>query len=143
MAARLAGNRAVSLVKCASIECTAPIYSMRVCMRVLILGEQDGVRVFPLRPLVKGLPASKKADALKQFEGNGADMGTFRISDVNAPGRVSLCNGETRGFSKTDVVDDRSGELILFFCLKRRGFVSYRLIIVYLLSGRNLCFTES
>lgn len=118
MAARLAGDGAVSLVKCVSIECTAPIFSMRVCMRVLILGEQGGVRVFPLRPLVKGLPASKKADALKQFEGNGADMGKSHASDVNAPGGASLCNGETRGFSKTDVVDDSSGELILFFCLK-------------------------
>lgn len=108
MAASLAGDGAVSLVKCASIECTAPIYSMRVCMRVLILGEQDGVRVFPLRPLVKGLPANKKPDALKQFEGNDADNPKFDASDVNAPGGASLCNGETRGFSKT-VVDDGSG----------------------------------
>lgn len=127
MAARLAGDGAVGLVKCASIECTAPIYSMRVCARVLVLGEQDGVRVFPLRPLVKGLPASKKADALKQVDGNGADMERIHASDVNAHGGASLCNGEIRGFSKTDVadVDDSSGLLILiffFFCLKLKMF---------------------
>ncbi|KAJ4960280.1 hypothetical protein NE237_020190 [Protea cynaroides] len=44
----------VLLVKCAVIDCTAPICSMSILFGFLLLGEDNGVRVFPLRPLVKG-----------------------------------------------------------------------------------------
>ncbi|XP_043716414.1 uncharacterized protein LOC122664593 [Telopea speciosissima] len=44
----------VHLVKCAVIDCTLPICSMTILFGFLLLGEDNGVRVFPLRPLVKG-----------------------------------------------------------------------------------------
>ncbi|CAA3022301.1 Hypothetical predicted protein [Olea europaea subsp. europaea] len=44
----------LKLMKCAVIDCCFPVFTMRVLSGYLILGEENGVRVFPLRPLVKG-----------------------------------------------------------------------------------------
>lgn len=44
----------VKLMKCAVIDCVLPVFSVSVKFGHLILGEVNGVRVFPLRPLVKG-----------------------------------------------------------------------------------------
>ncbi|XP_020255164.1 uncharacterized protein LOC109831955 isoform X2 [Asparagus officinalis] len=54
------GGERVELEKCAVVECTRPIYEIRVSMGVLALGEVGGVRVFPLRPMVKGEQGLKK-----------------------------------------------------------------------------------
>ncbi|XP_077253228.1 uncharacterized protein LOC143892477 [Tasmannia lanceolata] len=50
---RLASEDGIDLIKCAVIDCVLPIHSVRVSLGFLLLGEVDGVRVFPLRPLVK------------------------------------------------------------------------------------------
>lgn len=44
----------VKLMKCAVIECCNPVWSFSISFGFLILGEDNGVRVFNLRPLVKG-----------------------------------------------------------------------------------------
>lgn len=44
----------LKLMKCAVIDCSLPVFSISVSLGFLILGEHSGVRVFPLRPLVKG-----------------------------------------------------------------------------------------
>jgi len=44
----------VKLMRCAVIECSKPVFSISVSSGFLILGEESGVRVFNLRPLVKG-----------------------------------------------------------------------------------------
>lgn len=44
----------VKLMKCAVIDCTLPIFSMHISYSYLVLGEENGVRVFQLRPLLKG-----------------------------------------------------------------------------------------
>lgn len=41
-------------MKCAVIDLVLPVYSVAVSMGFLLLGEMDGVRVFPLRPLING-----------------------------------------------------------------------------------------
>ncbi|KAI3726468.1 hypothetical protein L1987_66265 [Smallanthus sonchifolius] len=45
---------AVKLMKSAVIDCDSPVFSISVSVGFLILGEENGVRVFSLRPLVKG-----------------------------------------------------------------------------------------
>lgn len=50
----LADFEEVKLMKCAVIDCVLPVFSISVKFEHLILGEENGVRVFPLRPLVKG-----------------------------------------------------------------------------------------
>ncbi|XP_059450600.1 uncharacterized protein LOC132181410 isoform X2 [Corylus avellana] len=44
----------LKLMRCAVIECSKPVFSISVSSGFLILGEESGVRVFNLRPLVKG-----------------------------------------------------------------------------------------
>ncbi|KAM7529749.1 hypothetical protein LguiB_033159 [Lonicera macranthoides] len=51
---KMVGEDSIKLVKCGVIECCAPVFSIRVSLGFLILGEDSGVRVFPLRLLVKG-----------------------------------------------------------------------------------------
>ncbi|KAL8171542.1 hypothetical protein V2J09_023346 [Rumex salicifolius] len=48
------------LVKCALIDCQALVTAMSLSSEFLIMGELNGVRVFPLRLLVKGLLDRKK-----------------------------------------------------------------------------------
>ncbi|KAL8474275.1 hypothetical protein ACS0TY_030923 [Phlomoides rotata] len=47
-------GHALKLVKCAVIDCCLPVFTIRVLFGFLILGEENGVRVFPLQQLVKG-----------------------------------------------------------------------------------------
>lgn len=62
----------VKLMKSAVIDCDLPVFSISVSVGFLVLGEENGVRVLPLRPLVKGeikkerrREVSKKADKLE------------------------------------------------------------------------------
>lgn len=50
----------VDLVKCAVVDCVLPIYSIGMSMGVMVLGEIGGVRVFPMRVLVKGVELKGK-----------------------------------------------------------------------------------
>ncbi|XP_059670565.1 uncharacterized protein LOC132316076 isoform X2 [Cornus florida] len=50
----------VKLMKCAVIDCCKPVSAISVSFGFLILGEENGVRVFPLRPLVKGRVRKQK-----------------------------------------------------------------------------------
>jgi len=45
----------LKLMRCIVIECSKPVFSINVSFGFLIFGEESGVRVFNLRPLVKGL----------------------------------------------------------------------------------------
>lgn len=52
---KMVGNdRDLRLVKCAVIDCNLPVLSVFISSGFLVLGELHGVRVFPLRALVKG-----------------------------------------------------------------------------------------
>lgn len=41
-------------MKCAVVDLVLPVHSVAVSMGFLLLGEENGVRIFPLRPLIKG-----------------------------------------------------------------------------------------
>ncbi|XP_073018595.1 uncharacterized protein [Primulina eburnea] len=60
------GPEALKLMKCAVIDCCFPIFEIRVLFGFLILGEENGVRVFPLRPLVKGKQRKEKKSGGKR-----------------------------------------------------------------------------
>ncbi|KAM3331913.1 hypothetical protein ACQJBY_027655 [Aegilops geniculata] len=67
LAPRMAADgRTLELHKCAVIqlEPTRPVYAMEVAMGRLLLGEAGGVRVFPLRSLMKGGREKEGAAAL-------------------------------------------------------------------------------
>ncbi|KAK7266753.1 hypothetical protein RIF29_19407 [Crotalaria pallida] len=48
------GDEVVRLMRCAVIECSRPVWSVSISFGLLLLGEENGVRVFGLRRLVKG-----------------------------------------------------------------------------------------
>lgn len=54
------GNEEVKLMKCAVIDCSTPVFSMSLSFGFLILGEENGVRVLPLWPLIKGRARNSK-----------------------------------------------------------------------------------
>ncbi|KAK9106949.1 hypothetical protein Syun_022960 [Stephania yunnanensis] len=59
-------------MKCAVIDCIAPICSVFVSSGFLMLGEESGVRVFPLRLIVKGEVRDKRDCKLKKSQGCGS-----------------------------------------------------------------------
>jgi len=92
----------LKLMRCAVIECSVPVWSISVSSGVLILGEDNGVRVFNFRQLVKwkvkkvkGFDSNGKLDGkgLKSSNGAGEDNGVSSSSG-------NACNGALDG--KTD-----------------------------------------
>ncbi|XP_071711613.1 uncharacterized protein [Rutidosis leptorrhynchoides] len=82
----------IKLMKTAVIDCNLPVFSISVSVEFLILGEENGVRVFNLRPLVKG-KLIKKSDNLKLQKMNGT------ISQTNGKSILLLKPGKTSGIS--------------------------------------------
>ncbi|CAA0839591.1 Unknown protein [Striga hermonthica] len=73
------GGEALKLIKCAVVDCCFPVCTVRVLFGFLVLGEDNGVRVFPLRPLIKGNQRKEKMNggkrtSLKNGSNNGVDV---------------------------------------------------------------------
>ncbi|XVF71669.1 hypothetical protein PTKIN_Ptkin12aG0058200 [Pterospermum kingtungense] len=85
---------AVKLMKCAVIDCLKPVFSMSISFEWLVLGEENGVKVWSLRELVKG----KKVRRVKNC---GLSNGVVRDNDgmVSAGSSSSEigCNGYVDG----------------------------------------------
>nr|XP_011467825.1 PREDICTED: uncharacterized protein LOC105352420 [Fragaria vesca subsp. vesca] len=62
---------AVKLMRCAVIDCCKVVWSISVSFGFLMLGEDDGVRVFSLRQLAKGRVRKSKPTALNSGLPNG------------------------------------------------------------------------
>ncbi|GER42599.1 P450 reductase 2 [Striga asiatica] len=73
------GGEALKLIKCAVVNCWFPVCTVRVLFGFLVLGEENGVRVFPLRPLIKGNQRKEKKNGGKRNSSknglsNGVDV---------------------------------------------------------------------
>lgn len=73
----------------AVIDCARPVFSLSVAFGFLILGEENGVRVFGLRRLVKGKSGNKRFENSKQMR-NGGGVRGGGLEVVN-------CNGDLEG----------------------------------------------
>jgi len=73
----------------AVIECARPVFSLSVAFGFLILGEENGVRVFGLRRLVKGRGGNRRSGNSKQLR-NGVGVRGGGLEMVN-------CNGDLDG----------------------------------------------
>lgn len=131
-AVKLAGEGDnVKLMKTAVIDCDSPVFSISVSIGFLILGEENGVRVFPLRPLVKGRiskdrrrDASKKSDKsevqkIKLLNGLTPETNGSTILYVNSA-KVTGNSSKTINVNgnieeKIGKHSDTSGKLIFFF----------------------------
>ncbi|XP_074557361.1 uncharacterized protein LOC141813319 isoform X2 [Curcuma longa] len=70
-----AGEEAtVHLMKCAVVELSLPIYSITISMGFMLLGEVDGVRVFPLRSLIKGKLSKSRVSTIKKATASTGDL---------------------------------------------------------------------
>ncbi|KAA8530549.1 hypothetical protein F0562_005258 [Nyssa sinensis] len=92
----------VKLMKCAVIDCCLPLFSISISFEFFILGEENGVRVFPLRPLVKG-KVRKQRPEKKNLNG-GLDSDKFMGQRLNLPnGVIQTMNGSDELFSNSMV----------------------------------------
>ncbi|KAK9066906.1 hypothetical protein SSX86_014230 [Deinandra increscens subsp. villosa] len=80
----------VKLMKSAVIDCDLPVFSISVSTGFLILGEENGIRVFSLRPLVKG---------------------RFKKSDKPKVQKFSLMNGMMPGANGNSIMNAKSGKV--------------------------------
>ncbi|KAK2986835.1 hypothetical protein RJ640_011060 [Escallonia rubra] len=87
----------IKLMRCAAIDYSVPVFSISVSFGFLILGEDNGVRVFPLRPLVKGRAKGRHYRRRSKNLNGGLDNGNQRLS---------LRNG---GLKETNGSDDFHG----------------------------------
>lgn len=148
-AARLdAGAEAtIHLVKCAVVELTLPIYSITLSLGFMLIGEVDGVRVFPLRPLIKGGIRNsgglghKKAsvsvgDLHKKNLPNGLVIPKSRVKKSLGPdsggGRCD-CRGSTKSSAVETMADGGSSP-----CKFPNFIISSFLLVTFLLSGLSI-----
>ncbi|PIA63544.1 hypothetical protein AQUCO_00201113v1 [Aquilegia coerulea] len=100
-AAKMIGDEvdsvSVKLMKCAVIDCTIPICSITVSSGFFILGECNGVRIFPLRHIIKGKMKKQRDYARKKekktvLQNCGAclENGECGSSDKNCKSVVKL-----------------------------------------------------
>lgn len=68
------GDEEVKLMKCAVIDCSLPVFSISISFGFLIFGEDNGVRVFPLRPLVRGRVKKDKSVTKKSLNGDKMEV---------------------------------------------------------------------
>lgn len=93
------------LMKCAVIRCSRPVWSLSISFGFLVLGEENGVRVFGLRRLVKGKMVVRRVgnsdlkSGLKQMP-NGDHHGKYKgVGDRGGKtrggvdGDEATCNG--------------------------------------------------
>ncbi|XP_028084799.1 uncharacterized protein LOC114285884 isoform X3 [Camellia sinensis] len=90
----------VKLIKCAVIDCSVPVFAISVSFGFLILGEENGVRVFPLRPLVKG--------RVKEHRRESKNLNDGLTKDKLEAQRLNLPNGVIQRVNGTDVSNSDS-----------------------------------
>ena len=88
---------AVKLMKCAVIECCVPVWSVSVSYGYLILGEDNGARIFALRPLVKGRVKKQRRENTKL----NVKLDNGKLKDQ----RLNLPNGLVQSFDASNDIN--------------------------------------
>ncbi|XP_027357898.1 uncharacterized protein LOC113867098 isoform X2 [Abrus precatorius] len=88
----------LKLMRCAAIECSRPVWSVSVSFGFLLLGEENGVRVFGLRRLVKGR-GGKRVGGSRQVRNGGGGRGERggKCSGGEGVAEVVNFNGDLEG----------------------------------------------
>ncbi|XP_057522254.1 uncharacterized protein LOC130802314 [Amaranthus tricolor] len=107
----IGSGRDLRLVKCAVIDCTLPISSICLSFGFLIMGELRGVRVFPLRALVKGRVGNRRRMRVAKVKGEELNV-EDQEGNVKVEGRYSkITNGVTRVSHESHEFDKNSGNV--------------------------------
>lgn len=88
------GGEALKLMKCALIDCCVPIFTIRILFRFLILGEENGVRVFPLQPLVKGNHGKEKKNNSRRYTSKTGMTNGIDVAKANSGGKPVGTDGD-------------------------------------------------
>ncbi|XAR51555.1 hypothetical protein NMG60_11006216 [Bertholletia excelsa] len=100
----------VKLMKCAVIDCCAPVSAINISFGFLILGEGNGVRVFYLRPLVKGRARRNRKES--KILHNGPPNGVIQtINGTDIPYTDSLGQLNSGANCRGDKVTGGDGSL--------------------------------
>nr|GEU82775.1 hypothetical protein [Tanacetum cinerariifolium] len=86
------GGEEVKVVRTAVIDCDLPVFSVGVSVGELVLGEENGVRVFNLRSLVKGRVENGGKMEGKKVNGSAVLYGKYG-KVIGGRRLVSLVNG--------------------------------------------------
>lgn len=100
----VAGLEEAKLMKCAVIDCVLPVFSLSVSFGHLILGEENGVRVFPLRPLVKGRVKNERRISNRRNLNGGMDKNDDADKLEAKKANNKLQNALIRGVNGVDHV---------------------------------------
>ncbi|KAL8123853.1 uncharacterized protein LOC141717861 isoform X2 [Apium graveolens] len=106
-AVRMSGgeeSESVKLMKTGVVECCLPVFSVGVSSRFLVLGEFDGVRVFPMQVLVKGRVKKSSAGRLV----NLID-GKVNGDDGSVGGKIDKHSASTKPRSARLTQDSKEG----------------------------------
>ncbi|KAG6659773.1 hypothetical protein CIPAW_03G059600 [Carya illinoinensis] len=105
-------------MRSAVIECSKPVFSISISCGSLILGEENGVRVFNLRPLVKGRVRNYSSADMnltngkllnEKSEGRGLHLPNGEIGDDNTKYRGAQSGGEGASrITRNGYLDGRS-----------------------------------
>ncbi|KAG6720335.1 hypothetical protein I3842_03G055400 [Carya illinoinensis] len=108
----------VKLMRSTVIECSKPVFSISISCGSLILGEENGVRVFNLRPLVKGRVRNYSSADMnltngkllnEKSEGRGLHLPNGEIGDDNTKYRGAQGGGEGASrITRNSYLDGRS-----------------------------------
>lgn len=96
----------ISLIKCCVVDCNGPVYSIRLSLQHMLLGQDNGVRVWPLRPLVKGKQkktvhdrvamCERIVDEVSLNEGRVGDLDQSNSQLISAEIVTKSIKGETK-----------------------------------------------
>ncbi|KAK6125467.1 hypothetical protein DH2020_040800 [Rehmannia glutinosa] len=110
------GGEALKLMKCAVIDCCLPVFTIRVLFGFLILGEENGVRVFPLHPLIKGNHRKEKKNNGKRHNLKNGFTNAIDVAKASSGGKTVGTDGDlnmlpAKGEKHSDSVKLRSLKL--------------------------------
>ncbi|XP_048495489.1 uncharacterized protein LOC104905717 isoform X3 [Beta vulgaris subsp. vulgaris] len=109
---KLVGDgRDLRLVKCAVVDCRLPVSTICLSFGFLIMGELRGVRVFPLRALVKG--RVKSGRKMRVTKGKGENL-NVEVQEVNVKVEIrnsKRLNGVVRPLDESYQFDKSIGNL--------------------------------
>ncbi|XP_028216253.1 uncharacterized protein LOC114398269 isoform X2 [Glycine soja] len=101
-------------MRCAVIECSRPVFSVSVAFGFLILGEENGVRVFGLRRLVKGR-SGKRVGNSKPLKNGGRGGGLEAVNcNGDLEGKMERHGGVTTAVSQTIWISDGCHSVHMF-----------------------------
>lgn len=126
------------LVKCAVIDCQVPVTCVSVSTGFLIMGELNGVRVFPLRPLAKGWVGGKKMNKKLPLRIGSKENGNLEGAVEIKPCNSKLPNGLVGGHEGSYDVNKNGLNQVKFKVIANNNAVGMTKLVPNGVMGANI-----